>query len=476
MKYNIFVVDDNKQFVESIKIALKNFHIITAFSIEEAKNKINSEIDLVLLDLVFDENNPDYLQGLELLPYIHKNFSDLIVVIMTNYPSKDKIVESIKSGAEDFFIKKELDWSEWEKRIENYCRTSQKIRELKTKTKELEEKYDDSEIIGISPAIEFVKRKLRDIAQHSDDINIFIQGETGTGKNLAVKYFKKHSKRKDKAYKEFSIFELADSVLESELFGHIKGSFTGADKDKIGLFESANGGILFLDEIGDYDFKTQKKIMRFIEDKTISPVGSTKNKKLNLQLIMATNKNLPKLIREGKFREDLYHRINRIKIELQALRERREDIRILTDYFFKHFRVKEKTNLKVISNEVYDIFYNYQWPGNVRELQSVIWEACTNARLYNDSILTTKHLRKELTSYNENTSIKNENDDLAVKKAELELEAIDNALAKTYGKKAEAAKLLGMNADQMRYRVLKYGKDNERLIMKFDNIKKYYRI
>ena len=474
MKYNILVVDDNEQFVESIKIALKNFHIIKAFSIEEAKNKINSEIDLVLLDLVFDESNPDYLQGLELLPYIHKNLPDLIVVIMTNYPSKDKIVESIKSGAEDFFIKKELDWSEWEKRIENYCRNSQKIRELKTKTKELEEKYDDTEIIGVSPEIEFVKRKLRDIAKHSDDINVFIQGETGTGKNLAVKYFKKYSKRIDKPYKEFSIFELSDSVLESELFGHIKGSFTGADKDKIGLFEAANGGILFLDEIGDYDLKTQIKIMRFMEDKTISPVGSTKSKKLDLQLIMATNQDIPELIKKGRFREDLYQRINRIKVELPLLRERRKDIKILADYFFNHFRIKEKTNLKVISNEVYDILDNYSWPGNVRELQSVIWEACTNARLYNDSILTTKHLRKELTSYNENTSIKNENDDLAVKKAELELEAIDEALAKTYGKKAEAAKLLGMNADQMRYRVLKFYKENKIDMNKFRNIRKYY--
>jgi len=472
MKYNILVVDDNKQFVESINIALKNFHIIKAFSIEEAKNKINSEIDLVLLDLVFDENNPDYLQGLEFLPYIHKNFPDLIVVIMTNYPSKDKIVESIKSGAEDFFIKKELDWSEWEKRIENYCRNSQKIRELKTKTKELEERYDDTEIIGVSPEIEFVKRKLRDIAQHSDDITVFIQGETGTGKNLAVKYFKKHSKRKDKPYKEFSIFELSDSVLESELFGHIKGSFTGADKDKIGLFESANGGILFLDEIGDYDLKTQKKIMRFMEDKTISPVGSTKSKKLDLQLIMATNQDIPELIKKGRFREDLYQRINRIKIDLPSLKERREDIKILTDYFFNHFRVKEKTNLKVISNEVYDIFYNYQWPGNVRELQSVIWEACTNARLYNDSILTTRHLRKELIS--KNSIFQNESDNLAVKKAELELEAIDKALSKTYGKKAEAAKLLGMNADQMRYRVLKYFKEMKVDFGKFKNIRTYY--
>ena len=471
--YNILVVDDDQQFVASVETALKRFHVIPAFSVYEAKNQLNPEIDLVLLDLVFDESNPDYSEGLELLPHIRQTYPDLQVIIMTNHPSKEKIVKSIKSGAEDFILKKELDWTEWEKRIETYCRSARRIHELKAKTEELE-KLEDSEIIGISTEIDFVRRKLKDIAEHSDDISIFIQGETGTGKNLAVNYFRKYSKRKDKPYKEFSIVELSTTVLESELFGHVKGAFTGADRDKIGLFEAANGGILFLDEIGDYDLNAQMKIMRFIENKTITPVGSTKSKTLNLQLIMATNKNIPLLISEGKFREDFYQRINQVKIELPPLRQRQEDIKILADHFFQHFRIKEKTNLKSISSEVYDILNQYHWPGNIRELQSVIWEACGNARLYNDTLFQKKHLRKELFSKNEDNKGIQLLIDVETKKKEPKIEDIENALAKTYGQKAKAANLLGMNADQLRYRILKFFKQNAAMIEKYKYISKYY--
>ena len=473
MTYNILVIDDDKQFVASVKTALKKFHIIPAYSINEAKNKLNTEIDLVLLDLVFDESNPDYLQGLEFLPYIRTTYPDLQVIIMTNYPSKDKIVASIKSGAEDFLLKKELQWSEWELRIQNYCRNSRRIRALKQRTQELE-KYDESEIIGVSEKIDLVRRRLRDIAEHSEDISIFITGETGTGKNLAVKYFRKYSIRKDKPYQEFSIGELSTNILESELFGHVKGAFTDAKMDKMGLFESANGGILFLDEIGDYDIKTQVKIMRFMEDKTITPMGSTKSKKLDLQLIMATNKNIPQLIKEGKFREDLYQRINRVKIKLPPLRERKDDIKILTDYFFQHFRIKEKTNLQTISNEVYNILNEYHWQGNIRELQSVIWEACGNARLDNDLILQKKHLRKELLTSQDDGQIFFSTNDLELKKISVEIEAIEKALEKTYGQKAAAAKLLGMNADQMRYRVLKFFKQKPGLLEKYAYVLKSY--
>lgn len=477
MIYNILVIDDDEQFVNSVQLALKQFNVIPAYSTNEAKKKLSSEIDLVLLDLVFDENNPDFTEGLDFLPFIRQMCPDTQVVIMTNYPSKDKIVASIKSGAEDFFLKKELEWIEWEKRIENYCRNSRRIRELTAKTGQ-NNIFDESEIIGISDEINFVKRKLKDVAEHSEDISVFIQGETGTGKNLAVKYFRKYSIRKEKPFKEFSIVELSTTILESELFGHVKGAFTGADKDKTGLFEAANGGILFLDEIGDYDLSTQTKIMRFLENKTITPVGSTKSKRLNVQLLMATNKNIPAMIKEGKFREDFYQRINRVKIELPPLRERKRDIRILTEYFFNHFRIKEKTNLVTISGEVFEILNDYYWPGNVRELQSVIWEACGTARLYNEKTLQKKHLRKELLTGHREQINEDEATNLVAKKtkinAELELQEIDNALAKTYGQKSAAAQLLGLDSDRMRYRIMKYYQAEPDRVKKYNQIMKYY--
>ncbi len=472
--YNILVVDDNWRFLETVKVALKEHNVIAALSLREAQYKLNDELDIVLLDLVFDERKPDELQGLNFIPYIRNKFPLLQIVIMTNYSSTDATVTAIKAGAEDFLNKKELKWEEWKTRLENYCKNSVRIRELQKKTIELEEKYENSRIIGQSKQIEIIRLRLKDLAENSDDINIFIYGETGIGKNLAVRYFRKHSIRKDKPYVEFSIYERADSLLESELFGHKKGAFTDAITDKKGLFEEANGGILFLDEIGDYDVRTQKKIMKFIEEKVITPVGSVKSIQLNIQLLMATNQNIPELVEKGKFRNDFFQRINQIKIELPSLRERKEDIRVLTDYFFNHFRVKEKTNLISISEEVYQILDKYSWPGNVRELQSVLLESCTKARLYNDCILKRKHLREELTKDRSEYFEISDEEDFRAKKARVELEAIDKALERTYGQKAKAAALLHMNPDQLRYKVLKYKRLNADVVKKFKSIEKVY--
>jgi len=455
--YKILLVDDNIDFINSVQVVLKNFHIISSTSTSDAESKLNSDIDLILLDLVFDDKYPENLQGISFLQKVKLQYPELPIIIITNYSETDITVKAIKSGADDFINKRNLNWNEWRNRLENYAHQYQRIKTLYRKTQALELHYDDTEIVGVSLQIEFLRRRLKDLAENSDDVNIFICGETGTGKNLAVRYFRKHSRRKDKPYKEFSLFELTDTLIESELFGHSKGAFTGADKSKVGLFEEADGGILFLDEIGDYDLRTQKKIMRFIDEKIITPVGSTQSKKLDLQLLLATNKDLQKFITEGKFREDLYQRINRIKIEIPPLRERKEDIKVLTDYFFLHFREKEKTNLISIDENVYKIFNNYSWPGNVRELQSVIWDACTKARLTGDKVLQLKHIREEIKENNFlNFSERDDFSDINKKIAMLELEQIEKALEKANGKKSEAAKMLGLSLDQMRYRVEKY--------------------
>ncbi len=476
-RFKILVVDDSKPFLDSVVTALKTFQVQTASSIDEAKNALSNSIDLVLLDLVFDDNNPDDLQGMQLLKFIHENYPELQVIIMTNYTSTDITVQAIKAGASDFLNKKDLNWGEWKIRLENYCKNSVRIKQLSEKNKELESKYSDSEIIGISKEIDFVRKRLKDLAENSEDVPIFITGETGTGKNLAVKYYRTYSTRKDKTYKEFSISELSETVLESELFGHLKGAFTGAEKDKKGLFEDADGGILFLDEIGDYDLKIQKKIMRFIEDKTITPVGSTQSKVLNVQLIMATNQDIPKLINDGKFREDLFQRMNRVRIELPPLRERKEDIKYLTDYFFNHFKEKEKTNLKSINTEVHETLEKYKWQGNVRELQSVIWDACTKARLFKDKTLQFKHIKKEIFI---GAEIINGNDgkvdSIEIRKALLELEEIEKALEKSNGKKTDAAKLLNLSLDQLRYKIFKAANFNLEAFKKYSYINKAYKI
>lgn len=474
MKYKILVVDDNPLFTASAKLALKSFEVTVAGTVTEAEQSLDDDTDLVLLDLVFDEDEPEHAAGMELLPRIVSAWPGLPVVIMTNHPTYEKSVKAIKLGAKDFLLKKNLNWQEWGNRLANYCHDYREIQKLIRKTSNLETKYEDAQLIGESDQIIFIRNKLKDIARSGSDLSLFIQGETGTGKNLAVKYFRDHSVRKSKAYREASLIELSDNLLESELFGHVRGAFTGAITNKTGLFEEANGGILFLDEIGDYNYSTQQKIMRFLENKTVTPVGSTRQRRLDVQLIMATNRDLYRMVNEGKFREDLYYRINRLKIELPPLRERREDIVPLTDYFFRYFSIMEHTNLRSVDQGVYREFEKYPWPGNVRELQSAIIEACTNARMENDTVLTLRHLRREILDFRPGRDISAGTESLRLQKIRLDLQAIDEALGRTYGQKAEAAGLLGLSAEQMRYRI------HSNSIEAFDSgryrfIKKYYK-
>jgi DNA-binding NtrC family response regulator len=480
-KPHLLIIDDNKTFTESVAFTLTEFQVEQAHSVLEGKQKLNSKIDIVLLDLVFNEKYPEKQEGLGLIPFIREECPDTQIIVLTNYPSIETTVHAIKAGATDFLNKRDLNWDEWKLRLKNYANSAKQIRQLKERNIELERISDDQDILGISSEIEYLRCRLRDIAKNSSDAVVFLTGETGTGKNHAARYFRKHSPRATEAYKEFSILELSESLVESELFGHVKGAFTGANENKKGLFEQADGGILFLDEIGDYDLKIQTKILRFIDEKVITPVGGGKSKKLDLQLILASNQDIPCLISDKKFRQDLYQRMNRIRINITPLRHRKEDIPILAEYFFHHFREKEKTKLISIEPKVMEVFKAYQWPGNIRELQSAIWDACTKARLFGDTILQVKHLKQELQEplteasqkSAENTRGTGNNQE---KIAMLELQAIEDALEKSFGQKTIAAKLLGINADQLRYKVLKYYNSFPDIVRGFDSICSDYRL
>jgi len=466
-------------FADSVELVLKNFEVTKVPSLHAAREKLYYNIDLILLDLVFNEKVPDKMEGLDFIPYLKEHYPDSQIIILTNYPSIETIVHAIKAGATDFLNKRDLNWVEWKNRLMNYATSSVRIRELKLRNLELEKVTDGHEILGTSAAVEFLRLRLKDLAINSRDAIIFLTGETGTGKNHAVRYFRSHSVRTEMPFCEFSILELSETLVESELFGHVKGAFTGATENKKGLFEQAEGGILFLDEIGDYNLKIQTKILRFIDEKVITPVGSGKSKKLDLQLILASNQDIPVLVKEKKFREDLYQRMNRIRIELPPLRERPEDISLLAEYFFNHFKVKEKTKLSSIEPAVSTVLSSYSWPGNIRELQSVIWDACTKARLFGDTILQIKHLKKEIVEDQHINPQKHNSEPEATNQEKivmLELEAIDAALKKSYGQKAIAAEMLNINADQLRYKVLKLIKDYPELCKQFNQIAKTYKI
>jgi DNA-binding NtrC family response regulator len=478
-KPNLIIIDDNKAFTKSVAFVLKDFHVIETHSPSEAREKLDSTVDIILLDLVFDDKTPDRYEGLDFIPFLKQNTPDTPIVVLTNYPSIEHTVLAIKAGATDFLNKRDLKWSEWKVRLVNYAKSSHQIRMLKQRNQELENTTDDAHIHGISSSIDFLRLRLKDLAINSSDAVIFLTGETGTGKNHAARFIRKYSIRSGMPYREFSILELAESLVESELFGHEKGAFTGATQNKKGLFELADGGILFLDEIGDYDLRIQSKILRFVDDKMITPVGSGKSKQLDLLLILASNHDIPTLIKEKQFREDLYQRINRIRIELPSLQERIEDIPILTEYFFHHFREKEKTKLVSIEPTVMEVFSAYAWPGNIRELQSVIWDSCTKARLFGDTVLQTKHIKSEIIRGSNTKIIQILNPETLAnqeKIALLKLQSIESALQQSFGQKAKAAEIIGINADQLRYKILKLFKEFPDLVKTHNHIVKYYKL
>lgn len=480
-KPRLLIIDDNKAFTESVAFALNDFQVVQHNAPEDVNGLRAIMPDLILLDLVFDDRFPEIQQGLEMIPKLNERCPDVPVVVLTNYPSIETTVKAIKAGATDFLNKGDLNWNEWRIRLMNYALNAIRIRTLQQRNAELEQCHDGVDLMGVSPETEFLRRRLQDLAQHSNDAVVFLTGETGTGKNHAARYFRKHSPRATASYQEFSILELTESLIESELFGHVKGAFTGATQMKRGLFEEADGGILFLDEIGDYDLKIQSKILRFIDEKVITPVGSGKSRQLNLQLILASNQDIPSLIREKRFREDLYQRINRIRVEILPLRERREDIPLLADHFFVHFRTREKTRLVSMAPAVYEIFLNYPWPGNIRELQSAIWDACTTARLYGDTMLLPKHLKRELMDSEPISVAVNGGENLqafsshGTKIARIELDSIEAALRKANGRKSDAAAILGINVDQLRYKISKFKKCFPDIIRSYQAICKAYK-
>jgi len=475
--FRVLIIDDDSKIVNDAKQELKDFIVDHASSIEEAKQTDIEQVDLILLDLVFDIHQPEVLQGMAFLPYVKSRFPDLPVIVMTNYATTSKTVEAMKLGAEDFINKEDLFWREWSEKITIICRKYQKIKDLEKQKEELETMVSGTSIIGSSEVVKKLRETLISRAQGNSKMPIVLLGETGTGKNLAARFFHRHSLRKNGPLIEFSIYELSPTVLESEIFGSVKGAFTGATENKSGKFEASNGGTLFLDEIGDYDLHIQAKIMRFIEDKTIIPVGGTKTRTLDIQIILATNQDLMHLRDIGKLRNDLYHRIYPFTIKIPPLRERLDDIEKLTDYFFEYNQHQDKTFVQSISDEVKQLFKNYSWPGNVRELRNVIQYASEDARQNHDTIITLKNVREEIQkkTIEINESYCDDETDLKKLTALDQLKRIDYALAGTLGQKEKTAEKLGIDADSMRYKVKSISQKYPELTREFKNISKYYK-
>ncbi len=364
-KKNILVVDDEPKMCRSIEILLSEvgvYNVITATSFYEAVSKLNAQIDLVITDLTMPGKS-----GLDVLKSVLSTHQNIPVLIMTAYSSVESAINAIKQGAFDY-IQKPFDPDQF---LSLIAKTLDQTKTDKTKHFPLVHRFGD--IIGKSAIMQDVYYRIERASQ--TDSTVLITGQSGTGKELVAKAVHYGGLRKQKQFVALNCAAVPENLLESELFGHEKGSFTGAYSSKEGKFELANTGTLFLDEIGEMPVNLQVKLLRVLQEKTFERVGSNKALNVDVRIIAATNRDLKKAVEEGLFREDLFYRINVLNIELPALKQRKEDIALLVEHFLSEKSRKLGVQKKSLSPEVFEKLKSHDYPGNVRELENIIERA-----------------------------------------------------------------------------------------------------
>lgn len=368
MNQKLLVVDDEDVLRESIVEILNDeqYEIFQAATAESAIDLFKTNLpQLVLLDI----NLPD-MNGLDLLQQMKLINPGVIVVMLTAYGSMETVVSAMRLGAKDYLIKP-LYLEELKIAVKQLFEEISLRSDLKRFIDLSESQWSLDNIIGSSSKMKVVKDLIAKVAK-SPASTVLVQGESGTGKELVAKAIHFLSHRKMKPCLDINCSAISENLLESELFGHIKGSFTDAKNDKEGLFEASHEGTLFLDEVGDMPLSMQVKLLRVLQNKKIRRVGDIKDIEIDVRLIAATNRNLSELIQKGQFREDLYYRLNVIPIILPPLRERDDDLKELIHYYIQYFNKEFNRNILGISKEAYQICQNYSWPGNIRELKNVI--------------------------------------------------------------------------------------------------------
>ena len=361
---SILIIDDEKEICESLKMILEyeNYNVDYSVNVNDGLNKLESnQFDLLLLDIQMPQKT-----GFEILKWILDTKIQINIIMISAHSSLDNAIKATKLGAFDF-IEKPIDRDKLLISVRNALKTSELIKENKKLKENLNE---ETEILGNSEAIKNILETISRVAK--TDARILITGENGTGKELVAREIHKQSNRSDRELVEVNCAAIPNDLIESELFGHEKGAFTGAMQKRIGKFEKANGSTLFLDEIGDMSLQAQAKVLRAIEDGKIERVGGNSKIEVNVRIISATNKDLAEEIKNGNFREDLFHRLNVIPLNVPPLRERKEDIPLLTDYFINQICKKNKFPLKQISKDAIEVLKSMEWSGNVRELRNLI--------------------------------------------------------------------------------------------------------
>lgn len=443
IKPKLLLVDDDKNALDGLVkiLAHDGYHVSGVLSGYEALNLLSKKnFDIIITDMKLPG-----MGGLSLIHEIRKKEESVAIVVITAYSSVKTAVEAIKCGADDY-LTKPINVEELKLVLEKLWERQQLIAQNRILKERLRDKYKSSELVGSTPQMQQIFHMIADVAPST--ASILILGETGTGKELVANAIHCQSDRASMPFVALHCAALSEGVLESELFGHEKGAFTGAIQSRKGRFEVADGGTLFLDEVGEMSLKVQVKLLRVLEKGKFERVGGEKTIKVDVRLIAATNRDLEREVSEGRFREDLFYRLNVITIHLPPLSERREDIPLLSSFFVIKYTKKYKKEIKGFTPEAMEVLCAYHWPGNVRELENIVERAIV---LCKKNMISVDHLPRNIVP---------EKDDISIIKIPLgtllrdaEKEIIQKTLQITHGNKKEAAKILGISNRKIEYKV-----------------------
>ncbi len=455
MKSRILVVDDEESIREFLEIMLKKegYEVTTAEDGKVAQEILTKKS----FDMVISDMQMPHVTGIELLKHVKDSYPDVVFMMITAFGTTETAVDAMKMGAYDY-VTKPFKIDEVRLNIHNALRSKNLETEVRTLKKELVKEYSFQNMVGNSAPMHAIFDLVKRVSQ--SPTNVMITGESGTGKEVVAKAIHYNGPLKDKPFVTINCGAIPENLMESEMFGHKKGSFTGAIADKVGLFEVADSGTLFLDEVGELPLSIQVKLLRAIQERIIRRVGATEDMKVEVRIIAATNRNLEDMVAKGTFRQDLYYRLNVINIRTPALRERSEDIPLLAIHFLKKYNEKLNKAIATISTEAMDILKKYNYPGNVRELENMIERTVAleaGSTILPESLppMVNTASGRKMASSNE-IDVGEDGLDLDKVVGQIEKELLVKAIHSANGVKKKAAKLLKISFRSMRYRIEKY--------------------